>query len=482
MYGRRTAAVLVASTLIIGLYLLSTPASPVAAAEICPPVTMDVLFPPTTLPAPTTLPPESTTTTAPVTTVTTAPPETTTTAPVTTVTTAPAETSTTVPAETTTTTLPAETTTTTLPAETTTAAPTTTTTLPAETTLPPPPSCEPFVYDMAWPLAGVGQVGSPFGADRDGGARKHEGNDIAAPRLTPVLAVADGVMGVISQEQGTANCCWAIVEHADGWQSYYIHLNNDQYGTDDGLGLGVRTDLAPGTPVAKGEVIGWVGDSGNAEGTIPHLHFELHNPEGVAVDPRPSLLAAQAAAVFADPQPVWPYADDDGTPGEAMAALLLTQGLILDCDGSRVNVCPDRVGDPEFVGIIARYLAGKPTPSLQGQYQPVDDTPGCPPRDTCAVYGLPETEIARLAVWIRIDALVSTLRPHTSAKEGTPEVFLPTVDEAEARLREIGSRAACNPALDGGHVLTRSDIVLRLVSWLQAANPEPCPPPLQLTR
>lgn len=165
-----------------------------------------------------------------------------------------------------------------------------------------------------------------------------------------------------------------------------------------------------------------------------------------------------------------------------MAALLLTQGLLLDCDGSRINVCPDRIGDPEFVGVIARYLAGKPTPSLQGHYQTVDDTPGCPSRDACAVYGLPETEIARLAVWIRIDALVSTLRPHTSAREGTPEVFLPTVDEADARLREIGSRAACNPALDGGHVLTRSDIVLRLVSWLHASNPEPCPPPLQLTR
>ncbi|HEU5113740.1 MAG TPA: hypothetical protein VFU96_10515, partial [Acidimicrobiia bacterium] len=70
---------------------------------------------------------------------------------------------------------------------------------------------------MAWPLSGVGQIGSPFGADRDGGARKHEGNDIAAHRLTPVVAVADGVLTRIRQERGTDNCCWAIVEHTDGW-------------------------------------------------------------------------------------------------------------------------------------------------------------------------------------------------------------------------------------------------------------------------
>ena len=85
---------------------------------------------------------------------------------------------------------------------------------------------------------------------------------------------------------------------------------------------------------------------GNAEATIPHLHFELHNPDGLAVDPRPSLLAAQSAAVLADPQPSWPFADDDGTPAEAIAALLLTQGLLLDCDGTRVDFCPDRIADP----------------------------------------------------------------------------------------------------------------------------------------
>lgn len=473
MYGRRVAALLVASALTSGLYFVSTQADPVAAAEMCPPVTMDILFPPTTLP------PE-TTTAAPVTTV---PAETTTTAATTTTTPA---TTTTVPDETTSTSEPAETTT--QPATTTTAPavstapPTTATTLPPETTsttLPAPPPCEPFVYDMAWPLAaGAGNIGSPFGADRDGGARKHEGNDIASPRLTPVLAVADGVVSRVAQERGTSNCCWATVAHTDGWQSYYIHLNNDQHGTDDGLGIGLRTDLVEGSPVARGEVIGWVGDSGNAEGTVPHLHFELHNPEGLAVDPRPSLLAAKAAAAPADPQPSWPYSDDDGNPAEVIAALLLTQGLVLDCDGSRVAFCPDRIAEPELAAIVAGHLTGRAPPQIEGKYRPMSDTSACPPLDPCLLYGLPETEIARLAIWVRIDALVATLRPRTQT-EGVPDVFLPTVDEAEAKLRQIGARAACNPALDDDRVLTRGETVIRLVSWIQGRNPEPCPAPVQ---
>jgi hypothetical protein len=305
------------------------------------------------------------------------------------------------------------------------------------------------------------------------------GNDIAVPKLTPVVAVSDGVVIRVAAEVGTDECCWMGIEHTDGWQSWYIHLNNDQHGTDDGLGIGVRPDLAVGSTVARGEVIGWIGDSGNAEGTVPHLHFELRNPEGLAVDPRPSLLAAQSAAVLADPQPSWPYADDDGTPAEDLAALLLTQGLLLDCDGTRVDFCPERVAEPELAAVVARHLAGKAPPEIEGQYRPMGDASACPPQDPCLLYGLPETEIARLAVWIRIDSLVATLRPRAAQAEGVPEVSLPTVDEAEAKLREIGARAACNPNLDDDRVLTRAETVIRLFSWIQGRNPEPCPPPIQ---
>jgi hypothetical protein len=329
---------------------------------------------------------------------------------------------------------------------------------------------------MSWPLAGAGQIGSPFGADRDGGARKHEGNDIAAAKLTPVVAIADGVVTRVVQEQGTPNCCYAIIGHADGWSSYYIHLNNDLFGTDDGLGVGVRTDLVEGTPVARGEVIGWVGDSGNAEETIDHLHFELHDPAGLAVDPRPSLLAAQAAAALANPQPAWPYVDDDGKAGEDEAALLLTQGLLLGCDGSALSFCPDDLVDPGFAARVAGHFAGKPTPVVEGRSVLDPAIPACPPAEDCPLLqGLTEADLARLAIWTRIDALVSTLRPRMASEE-VRDVLLPTAEEAEAKLRDTGAVRFCDPPLDQVRVLTRDEAVQRLVAWMSGRMPDPCPP------
>jgi hypothetical protein len=288
----------------------------------------------------------------------------------------------------------------------------------------------------------------------------------------------------VAQEVGTVNCCWVVVEHVDGWQSYYIHLNNDRHGTDDGLGVGARTDLLEGSAVVRGELIGWVGDSGNAEETVDHLHFELHNPEGLAVDPRPSLEAAQAAATL-DPELGWPYVDDDGHPGEWLAARLLSEGLVLGCDESLIHFCPDRVAAPDFAAAIAAHLAGKPVPGIEGRSQPlpeplaavdpasVEAALGCEPVETCLQVGLPETEVARIAIWIRTDALVATLRS-SPAPEGVPEVFLLSTGEAEARLRSMGALEACNPPLDGERLLTRAETILRLVAWVQGTNPEPC--------
>ena len=66
---------------------------------------------------------------------------------------------------------------------------------------------------------------------------------------------------------------------------YYIHLNNDSPGTDDGKGWGIAPGIRPGVHVQAGELIGWMGDSGNAESTSPHLHFELRDPSGIIVNP-----------------------------------------------------------------------------------------------------------------------------------------------------------------------------------------------------
>jgi len=85
---------------------------------------------------------------------------------------------------------------------------------------------------------------------------------------------------------------YVVVEHIGGWQTWYLHLNNDSPGTDNGrLGpdhaVGAR--IEEGWYVPAGAIIGFVGDSGNAEGTMPHTHFELH-VDGRIVNPNPYLM------------------------------------------------------------------------------------------------------------------------------------------------------------------------------------------------
>lgn len=147
------------------------------------------------------------------------------------------------------------------------------------------------VYPLVFPVAGPHVLTDSFGDPR-GRSRSHEGVDILAERMVPVVAVADGEVRWVHDERGS-NCCDVAVLHDDGWRSRYIHLNNDTPGTDDGRAVGIAPGVREGGRVVAGQVIGWVGDSGNAEGTTPHLHFELRRPDGSPVDPLPSLVAAK---------------------------------------------------------------------------------------------------------------------------------------------------------------------------------------------
>lgn len=129
-----------------------------------------------------------------------------------------------------------------------------------------------------------------FGAARAG--HRHQGNDLLGAKLMPVVAVADGFVEIISSGGTAGN--YLVVRHAGGWETWYMHLNDDTPGTDDGA-VGPEDALAPdiavGAFVAAGQLLGWVGDSGNAEGSTPHTHFELHN-NGVVVNPYPYLAEA----------------------------------------------------------------------------------------------------------------------------------------------------------------------------------------------
>ena len=204
-------------------------------------------------------------------------------------------------------------------------------------------------YRMIFPLAGPLEVLSTFGAERDGGERDHKGIDLGAPRLTPVLAVRDGVVTRVNRSSVSV-----FIRHDDGWSSWYLHLNNDTYLTDDGLGAGVAPGLEAGDRVVAGQVIGWVGDSGNAEPTPPHLHFELRTPWGVPIDPLRSL---RGAAWVDEAIPVdfeGAFWDDDGHEIAATADLLASLALITGCSPNGLQICPDA----ELTGADVESLLG----------------------------------------------------------------------------------------------------------------------------
>lgn len=129
-------------------------------------------------------------------------------------------------------------------------------------------------------------------AARSGG-RRHKGTDLMAPKGTEIYAAADGVVMRVVKSRNAGR--YVAIAHADGWETYYMHLNNDLPDENRGSApwfLTVAPGIYDGAVVTAGQLVGWVGDSGNAEGGPAHTHFEIHR-NGRAVNPYPYLTDAQ---------------------------------------------------------------------------------------------------------------------------------------------------------------------------------------------
>jgi hypothetical protein len=151
------------------------------------------------------------------------------------------------------------------------------------------------IRSITFPVAGPVRYANDWGACRDNCARTHQGNDLIGDRLQPILAMHDGVVDHFIDNHPTAGYGVAIVD-PDGWQYHVYHLNNDTPGTDDGRDDGTWRyvdGLEVGSEVRAGQVIGWMGDSGNSEGSVPHAHVEIHRPDGSPINPYWSLRLAQ---------------------------------------------------------------------------------------------------------------------------------------------------------------------------------------------
>jgi murein DD-endopeptidase MepM/ murein hydrolase activator NlpD len=155
---------------------------------------------------------------------------------------------------------------------------------------------------IVFPVLGAARYADDFGQPRAGGA--HQGIDILAAKRSLALAAEAGKIKFWTTS-ATAGCMLYLYG-ASGTTYYYIHLNNDLTRNNDNRGKCVAgTAYAPGlkdgAKVAAGQPVGFVGNSGDANGLHAHLHFEVHPAGGKAVDGYPYLQTAQHL-LFAAPK------------------------------------------------------------------------------------------------------------------------------------------------------------------------------------
>lgn len=139
---------------------------------------------------------------------------------------------------------------------------------------------------IVFPVVGKTTFSDDFGDPRPGGP--HQGNDVIAARHTPVVAVEAGTIQLWTRSASAG--CMLYLHGRSGTTYLYIHLNNDLGAGNDNRGrcvdgVAYAPGLRDGQKVAAGALLGFVGDSGDANGAHSHLHFELHPGGGRAVSP-----------------------------------------------------------------------------------------------------------------------------------------------------------------------------------------------------
>jgi hypothetical protein len=130
---------------------------------------------------------------------------------------------------------------------------------------------------ITFPVIGESSFTNDYNSPRANGC--HCATDIIASKGQQIVSATDGVVDYVAYPQPSWG--YAVIVRSTAGNYYgYLHINNDVPGTDNGQGGGMYAyapDIKVGNPIKRGQLIGWVGDSGNAEGTVPHLHFEIHD-------------------------------------------------------------------------------------------------------------------------------------------------------------------------------------------------------------
>jgi murein DD-endopeptidase MepM/ murein hydrolase activator NlpD len=200
-----------------------------------------------------------------------------------------------------------------------------------------------------FPVHGPASFSNTFGAPR-AVVSWHHGEDIFAPMGAPVLAVAKGTVFSVGWNDVGGNRLW--LRDTDGNEFYYAHLS-------------AFSPLAvDGTQVEAGDVLGFVGNSGDAQTTPPHLHFEIH-PVGLlslgydgVIDPNPFLLAwRRLDDIRLVPGATWtpPVAPQSSAPRPG--AFLLSSSDISTVSGAQSG---------SLTGALAAQLAASSQPGAGG--------------------------------------------------------------------------------------------------------------------
>jgi hypothetical protein len=193
------------------------------------------------------------------------------------------------------------------------------------------PQQQPAGKRMIFPVLGKFRYGNDYGDPRGQGA--HQGIDIVAPRKALAIAAETGRVKfhVTSSRAG----CMLYLNGDSGTTYLYIHLNNDLGMTNDNRGgckpgVSFAPGLKSGMKVAAGQPVGFVGDSGDANGISPHLHFELHPNDGASVNPYTHLNRAWRLLFAAPPRgqtSLWLRGDVMAKQSEALRLMVRSLGV-----------------------------------------------------------------------------------------------------------------------------------------------------------
>ena len=187
---------------------------------------------------------------------------------------------------------------------------------------------------LIFPVVGPVTYRDDFGEPR--AKWPHPGNDLMANKRQIAVAAEPGKI-MFWTHSATAGCMLYLYGKS-GTTYQYIHLNNDLGNRNDNRGTCVpgvsyAPGLKDGQTVDAGELIGYVGDSGDADGLHPHLHFELHPNDGAPVSPFKWLQAAEhLAAPLSAPlgstplEPTAPILDDQVLARGGLTSLVPTLG------------------------------------------------------------------------------------------------------------------------------------------------------------